>query len=130
MIIIEARIKDLTLKILPQPNADNIFRLDVADGAITMNDEADAIRFLRFIRKPTQSADPDANSLNHERKIDAFKYGIKKKYFDEFDEILKTNSLIGDLTIFTPFDDSNSQVKLKQRNLYPKLEQRLMFEGM
>ncbi|KAA6374667.1 MAG: hypothetical protein EZS28_029806 [Streblomastix strix] len=32
----------------------NKLHLDAADGAITMNDEADAIRLQRFIHKPTQ----------------------------------------------------------------------------
>ncbi|KAA6379516.1 MAG: hypothetical protein EZS28_024958, partial [Streblomastix strix] len=42
------------IKILPQPIAENDFRLDIADGAITLNDEADAIRLQKFIHKPTQ----------------------------------------------------------------------------
>ncbi|KAA6387690.1 MAG: hypothetical protein EZS28_016781, partial [Streblomastix strix] len=123
------------------PYEKNDFHLDVADGAITMNDKADAIRIQRFIHKPTQPggkklfedadeigviygatlraysvlhsllcasfplqillfirplSDSDANSLNHERRIDAFEYGIKRKYKDGYDEIPKDASLKGD----------------------------------
>ncbi|KAA6382700.1 MAG: hypothetical protein EZS28_021772 [Streblomastix strix] len=113
------------IKIISKPIAENDFYVDVADGAITMNDEADAIRLQRFIHKPTQPggkkwledeyeigviygatlraysvlhglllagvpgkrllfirppAEPDANSFNHQRRIDTFECGIKKKY--------------------------------------------------
>ncbi|KAA6377287.1 MAG: putative E3 ubiquitin-protein ligase Itchy [Streblomastix strix] len=54
MITIEAGIKDLTLKILPQSIADNKFHLDFIVGKNSMNNEADAIRLQRFIHKPTQ----------------------------------------------------------------------------
>ncbi|KAA6402089.1 MAG: hypothetical protein EZS28_002392 [Streblomastix strix] len=124
---IAAGLYDKTLKKLSQFIAENDFHLDVADGAFTMNDEADAIRLQRFIHKPTQTggkkwlededeigviygatlraysvlhgllyagvpgkrllffrppADLDANSLNHERRIDAFEYGIQMKHIE------------------------------------------------
>ncbi|KAA6377416.1 MAG: putative suppressor of deltex [Streblomastix strix] len=124
MLIKSAGLQDQPLKRLSQPIAEKNFHVDVTDGAITMNDEADAIRLQRFIHKPTQPggkkwlededeicaiygatlraysvlhgllqvdvpgkrlllfikqpADPDANSLNHERRIDA-----GKKYLSE-----------------------------------------------
>ncbi|KAA6395457.1 MAG: hypothetical protein EZS28_009015 [Streblomastix strix] len=54
LLIIAAELQEQTLKKLSQPIAENDFHLDVADGAITMKDEADAIRFQRFFHKPTQ----------------------------------------------------------------------------
>ncbi|KAA6398280.1 MAG: hypothetical protein EZS28_006188 [Streblomastix strix] len=122
-LIIAAGLQDQILKRLSQPIAESDFHVDIADGAITMNDEADVIRLQRFIHKPTQpggkewlededeigviygatlraysvlgllqagvphqrllfirpQADPDANSLYHERRIDAFECGIKRK---------------------------------------------------
>ncbi|KAA6386717.1 MAG: hypothetical protein EZS28_017757 [Streblomastix strix] len=53
-IIIAAGLQDQTLKRLSQPIAKNDFHVDIVDGAITINDEADAIRLQRFIHKPTQ----------------------------------------------------------------------------
>ncbi|KAA6371730.1 MAG: hypothetical protein EZS28_032745, partial [Streblomastix strix] len=66
---------------------------------------------LLFIRPP---ADPDANSLNHERRIDAGEGGIKRKYKDGDDEIPKGASLKGDLAPFTPFDDPDTQIKVEK----------------
>ncbi|KAA6377451.1 MAG: hypothetical protein EZS28_027021, partial [Streblomastix strix] len=54
MLIIAIGLQDQILKRLSQPFAKNDFHVDVADGAITMNDEADAIRFQSIIHKPTQ----------------------------------------------------------------------------
>ncbi|KAA6390033.1 MAG: hypothetical protein EZS28_014437, partial [Streblomastix strix] len=54
MHIISAGIQDQNLKRLPQTIAENDIHVAVADGAITMNDEADAIRLQRFIHKPKQ----------------------------------------------------------------------------
>ncbi|KAA6387476.1 MAG: hypothetical protein EZS28_016998 [Streblomastix strix] len=83
MLIIAAGLQDYTIKRLSQSIAKNNFHVDVADRAITMNDEADAIRLQR------PPADPDAISLNHERRIKAFECGIKGKYKVGDDEILK-----------------------------------------
>ncbi|KAA6385100.1 MAG: hypothetical protein EZS28_019372, partial [Streblomastix strix] len=62
----------------------------------------------------TPKADPYSNSLNHERRIDAFEGGFKMKYKYGDDEILIVASLIGDLAPFTPFDDPDTQIKVEK----------------
>ncbi|KAA6400960.1 MAG: hypothetical protein EZS28_003523 [Streblomastix strix] len=134
----------------------NYFCVGIADGSITMNDEDDAIRLQTFIHKPTQPrgkkwlededeiagvpgkkllfirepADPDANLMIHETRIDKEEEGIKKKYKDGDNEILKITSLKGDQASFTPFDNNDTQIQLKMRNIYLKLQQGLLIEGM
>ncbi|KAA6396410.1 MAG: hypothetical protein EZS28_008058, partial [Streblomastix strix] len=82
---------------------------------------------LLFIRPP---ADPDAILLNYERRFDVFEAEKKKKCKDGDDEILKITSLKGDLASFAPFDDHDTQFKLKKRNIYLNLEQEILKDGM
>ncbi|KAA6388762.1 MAG: hypothetical protein EZS28_015712 [Streblomastix strix] len=60
-------------------------------------------------------ADFETNQLNYEKKIDAFESLIKWKYKDGDDEIPKVASSKGDLAPFTPFDDHDTQNKLKRK---------------
>jgi hypothetical protein len=54
ILILATGLQDQTLKTLPQPQADKDYPVDIADGAITLNDEADALQLARFLHTPTQ----------------------------------------------------------------------------
>ncbi|KAA6371846.1 MAG: hypothetical protein EZS28_032628 [Streblomastix strix] len=159
MLIIAAGLQDQTLKRLSQPIAENDFHVDVADGAITMNDEADATRLQRFIYKPTHTGgkkllededeigvkygatlraysvllgllqagvpskrllsirptvDTDANSMNHERRIDAFEGVFKRKFKDGYYKIHIDKFQKGDLASFVLFDDPDSKINQRR----------------
>ncbi|KAA6402081.1 MAG: hypothetical protein EZS28_002384 [Streblomastix strix] len=87
MFIIETGIKDLTLKKLPQTIADNKLHLDVVEGAITMNDEADDIRLQRFIHKPTQPG--GKKWLEDEDEIGVI-YGATFRAYSTLHELLQS----------------------------------------
>ncbi|KAA6395727.1 MAG: hypothetical protein EZS28_008748 [Streblomastix strix] len=67
----------------------NDFHVDVSDGAITMKDEADAIRLQTFIHKPTQPG--EKKWLEDEDEIVRYYY---------FDHPLKIDANIDQLQIF------------------------------
>ncbi|KAK2947660.1 putative Adenylate kinase [Blattamonas nauphoetae] len=56
ILVIATGLQDQTLKRLPQPlvSADEDYHVDIAEGAINLNDEADALRLHRFLFTPTQ----------------------------------------------------------------------------
>ncbi|KAA6356161.1 MAG: hypothetical protein EZS28_048312, partial [Streblomastix strix] len=82
---------------------------------------------LLFIKPPYDS---DVNSLNHERRIGAFEGGFKRKYKVGEDDIQNDSSLKEGLSSFIPFDDPDTKIKIKYRNIYLKLELGLLIDGM
>ncbi|KAA6384293.1 MAG: putative E3 ubiquitin-protein ligase Itchy [Streblomastix strix] len=110
-------------KKLPQTISQKQFDVDVADGAITMNNEADAIRLQRFIHKPTQPG--GKKWLEDEDEIGVI-YGATLRAYSVLLGLLQ--ACVPAPVI--PFENPDTQIKIKQRNISLKIEQGLLMDSV